>query len=42
MKSKFWVKSKPKKSLFKRVSTYVILGAVVGTVIFFRRGMYGG
>jgi hypothetical protein len=42
MKTKFWVKSKAKKSIFKRVSTYVILGAVVGTVVFLRRNIYGG
>jgi hypothetical protein len=42
MKTKFWVKAKPKKSIFKHVWTYVILGAVVGLVVMLRRGPYGG
>jgi hypothetical protein len=42
MKMKFWAKSKPRKSIFTRVWTYVILATVVGVVIAVRRGVFGG
>jgi hypothetical protein len=42
MKTKFWVKTKPKKSIFKRVWTYVILAALVSTVVVIRKSFYGG
>jgi hypothetical protein len=41
MKKKFWTKSKPRKNIFTRVWTYVILAAVVGAVVVVKRSMFG-